>query len=112
MLYIYLDNQIKMNKRELVEAIAQETTDIHKDDIRWVVSRLFKILQYEFERGGNLAMKNFGSIKPKMFKGKRAYNFVTNEHYDSPDRYRMVFVPTKELKETVDKYHVNLNNKK
>ncbi|HSV30940.1 MAG TPA: HU family DNA-binding protein [Atribacteraceae bacterium] len=95
-----------MNKRDLVDAVAEELKkngmEITKKDTAMVIDILFDIVQEELKKeDGKIQLVGFGTFGVKTRAGRRGRNPQTGKEVQIPASRVPFFRPGKVLKEMV-----------
>ncbi len=89
-----------MNKRQLVERVAQRTSFSLKKTEE-VLNALLSSISEALAEGETLRLAGFGTFKVVERKGRRVRNPKTGEIVEVPPRRCVKFVPGKRLRELV-----------
>jgi DNA-binding protein HU-beta len=89
-----------MNKKELVDVVA-EKTGFTKKDVSIVTDSLFDTIKESLSTGDKVAVSGFGTYMVKLRKARMARNPQTGEPIEVPEKNAPVFKPSKALKEMV-----------
>ena len=97
---IYLEVEFKMNKAELVEAVAEKTGLTKKDSEKAVAAVLDSIVS-TLSNGGKVQLVGFGTFETRVHKERTNINPQTHEKQDIPETTVPAFKPGKAFKEAV-----------
>ncbi|RMF61121.1 MAG: HU family DNA-binding protein [Calditrichaeota bacterium] len=86
-----------MNRKELIDALAQKTDSSKKDAEKFLAAFLETVTE-ELKRGGSVNLVGFGSFKVQERAARQGRNPQTNETIQIPARRVPVFKAGKELK--------------
>lgn len=89
-----------MNKKELVDVVA-EKTGFTKKDVGFVTDQLFEQITDTLSEGDKVSLSGFGTYQVKVRKARMARNPQTGEAIEVPEKNAPVFKPSKALKEAV-----------
>lgn len=89
-----------MNKKELVDVVA-EKTGFTKKDVAIVADQVFDTIKDTLAAGDKVAVSGFGTYQVKLRKARMARNPQTGEPIEVPEKNAPVFKPSKALKEAV-----------
>ncbi len=87
-----------MNRKELIERIAQET-DMRKRDVIQVVDAMTRVIAGEIGWGGSVRLIDFGAFSAPETKARAGRNPKTGEPIKIAARRRVKFTASKTLKE-------------
>lgn len=91
-----------MNKKELVNAVA-EKTQLKKKDVKLVIDTLFETIAAALEKGEKVQLVDFGTFEVKKMEGRTGVNPRTKAKIKIPARKVPKFRPGKVLKARVNK---------
>ncbi|AFG34172.1 HU family DNA-binding protein [Fervidobacterium pennivorans] len=91
-----------MNKKELVNAVA-EKTQLKKKDVKLVIDTLFETIAAALEKGEKVQLVDFGTFEVKKMEGRTGVNPRTKAKIKIPARKVPKFRPGKVLKTRVNK---------
>ncbi|AMW31896.1 DNA-binding protein HU-beta [Fervidobacterium changbaicum] len=91
-----------MNKKELVNAVA-EKTQLKKKDVKLVIDTLFETIAATLEKGEKVQLVDFGTFEVKKMEGRTGVNPRTKAKIKIPARKVPKFRPGKVLKTRVNK---------
>ncbi|ANE41837.1 MAG: HU family DNA-binding protein [Fervidobacterium sp.] len=91
-----------MNKKELVNAVA-EKTQLRKKDVKLVIDTLFETIAAALEKGEKVQLVDFGTFEVKKMEGRTGVNPRTKAKIKIPARKVPKFRPGKVLKTRVNK---------
>jgi DNA-binding protein HU-beta len=91
-----------MNKKELVNAVA-EKTQLKKKDVKLVIDTLFETIAAVLEKGEKVQLVDFGTFEVKKMEGRTGVNPRTKAKIKIPARKVPKFRPGKVLKTRVNK---------
>jgi len=91
-----------MNKKELVNAVA-EKTQLKKKDVKLVIDTLFETIASALEKGEKVQLVDFGTFEVKKMEGRTGVNPRTKAKIKIPARKVPKFRPGKVLKTRVNK---------
>lgn len=89
-----------MNKKELVDVVADKT-GFTKKDVSIVADAVFESIKGALVEGEKVAVSGFGTYQVKLRKARMARNPQTGEPIEVPEKNAPVFKPSKALKEAV-----------
>ncbi len=103
-----------MTKKDIAEYIIQKFNDelnLSKKEVYEIVSEVFKIIEETLKSGEKVQITGFGTFLVKHRKAKKGRNPKTGEEVPVPDRYVIVFKPSRKLldfiKLRIEKYNNN-----
>jgi DNA-binding protein HU-beta len=88
--------KMNVNKKELVDSIAQKTT-LTKSQIRQVVDEAFEFITRTISKGGKVQIVGFGSFQLKKRTQRYGMNPRTGERIRIDEKDIPVFTPGKKL---------------
>ena len=91
-----------MTKSELIDAVAEQATQISKKDAATVVDTIFESMAEALRRGERIEIRGFGSFQIKIQPAHDGRNPVTGEPMPIPARRRPLFKAGKQLRELVN----------
>ena len=91
-----------MTKSELIDAVAEQATQISKKDAAVVVDTIFESMAEALRRGERIEIRGFGSFQIKIRPAHEGRNPVTGKPMPVPARRRPYFKAGKELRELVN----------
>jgi DNA-binding protein HU-beta len=91
-----------MNKKELVNSVA-EKTQLKKKDVKLVIDTLFETIAAVLEKGEKVQLVDFGTFEVKKMEGRTGVNPRTKAKINIPARKVPKFRPGKVLKTRVNK---------
>jgi integration host factor subunit beta len=91
-----------MTKSELIDAIAERTSQISKRDAAVVVDTIFESMTQALRRGQRIEIRGFGSFQIKIHPAHEGRNPATGKPMPIPARRRPFFKASKELRELVN----------
>lgn len=89
-----------MNKKELINAIA-EKTDATKKDIAVFLDLVVETISDEIRAGGKVALVGFGTFESVKRNERKCRNLQTGEEMVVPAKMSPKFRPSKNLKDAV-----------
>ena len=89
-----------MNKSELIDAVAEETS-LSKADASRAVDSTFQAIKNQISNGETVTITGFGSFSTKRRDARKGRNPSTGESIDIPASRSPVFKSGKNLKESV-----------
>jgi DNA-binding protein HU-beta len=89
-----------MNKKELVNAVA-EAMGSSKKDASFALDTVIDVIYDAVRKGEKVSLVGFGSFEPVMRKGRTCKNFQTGEPIEVPAKMAPRFKPAKRFKELV-----------
>ena len=90
----------KMNKKELVAAIA-EKSDLSKKDAEAALNATLAVITAELEKGNDVQLTGFGTFSVKTRAPREGKNPRTGEMIDIPETKAPTFKAGKALKDAV-----------
>ncbi len=91
-----------MNRKELLNNLAQKFPDLRKKDLEFILELLFQHLASTLKEGRRIEIRGFGRFYVKEQRGRRFKNPRTGEERNLPPRKRIIFKPGKDLKERLN----------
>ncbi len=85
-----------MNKAQLVEVIAQQTTT--KKEAQQLVDTMLDSIKGSLKKKEDVAISGFGTFKVKQTKARQGRNPKTGETIQIPAKKKVAFRASKELK--------------
>lgn len=89
-----------MNKKELIDVVA-EATKLSKKDATVVVDSVFQQITSALSQGKDVKISGFGTFKVKERAERKARNIKTGEEILVPSHKTPVFKAAKQLKDFV-----------
>lgn len=86
-----------MTKAKLLEVI-NEKTGFPKRDIALIIETMIEVMKDTLNKKERVILKGFGIFKVKKRKARIGRNPKTKEEVKIPERYVVVFEPSKEIK--------------
>lgn len=90
-----------MNKRELIDAVAESHDDLAKTKIRAVVDAMFEAITHSLTTEGRYTHPGFGSFTVRTRSARLGRNPHTGEPLSIPETRVVGFKPAAELKKTL-----------
>lgn len=90
-----------MNKKELIEQIAEQTK-LTKKECAVVVNAMIDTMSRELQQDGEIRLTGFGTFEVKRRRARIGRNPRTNNVVEIPPLNVPVFRPGKVLKETIN----------
>ena len=90
-----------MKKNDIIDAIYQNS-DYFRQDIEKVVNQVFEILAYGLASEDKVMISNFGTFEKVLQDDYYGVNPITGEKQLVKGGYRIRFVSSKRLKETIN----------
>lgn len=90
-----------MNKKELIDAIAEQS-GVTKTNINKVVDSLIRTIEDQVSQGEKVTIVGFGVFEKRDRQARRGHNPKTGEELEIPASSVPVFVPGKTFKEVVN----------
>ncbi|PHJ12320.1 integration host factor, partial [Fervidobacterium sp. SC_NGM5_O18] len=81
-----------MNKKELVNAVA-EKTQLRKKDVKLVIDTLFETIAAALEKGEKVQLVDFGTFEVKKMEGRTGVTQRQKEKIKIPERNVPTFRP-------------------
>lgn len=91
-----------MRKSDIVDIIA-EGTGLTKLETQAVIDGFLATASFGLKSGERIQLRGFGNFKVVKRKARLARNPKTNEPVQVPERLSVVFRPSKDLKEYINK---------
>jgi integration host factor subunit beta len=91
-----------MTKSELIDAVAERTSQISKRDAAVIVDKIFQSMEQALRRGERIEIRGFGSFQIKIHPAHDGRNPATGQPMPIPARRRPFFKASKELRELVN----------
>jgi integration host factor subunit beta len=91
-----------MTKSELIDAVAERTSQISKRDAAVVVDTIFESMAQALRRAERIEIRGFGSFQIKIHPAHEGRNPATGKPMPIPARRRPFFKASKELRELVN----------
>ncbi len=91
-----------MNRKELLNTLAQKFPDFRKKDLELILELLFQHLAQTLKEGRRIEIRGFGRFYVKEQRGRRFKNPRTGEERNLPPRKRIIFKPGKDLRERLN----------
>lgn len=91
-----------MKKEDLIQSLAQ-AEGITVAKANHIVNTLVQQITIELLDGGNVKIRNFGTFTVTKRKGKQFKNPKTGTLLEIPERSHPLFVPSKSLKDKLQK---------
>ncbi len=91
-----------MTKSSLIEIVAQDA-GIKKKEAEAAINALFNAIESELTTGGKVQIAGFGTFKVKERAPRIGLNPKTKQQIAIPASKSPAFVPSKTLKEQIDK---------
>ncbi len=91
-----------MKKSDIVDIIA-EGTGLTKLETQAVIDGFLATTSFGLKNGERIELRGFGNFKVVKRKARIARNPKTNEPVQVPERLSVVFRPSKDLKEYINK---------
>ena len=91
-----------MTKSELIDAVAERTSQISKKDAAVVVDTIFESMAQALRRAERIEIRGFGSFQIKIHPAHEGRNPATGKPMPIPARRRPFFKASKELRELVN----------
>lgn len=91
-----------MTKADIVDIIA-EGTGLTKIETQAVIDGFLATMRYSLGKEERIELRGFGNFKKVLRKERVARNPRTKEPVNVPEHYTVVFRPSKDLKEFVNK---------
>ena len=92
---------MSINKRELIEIIANEQDQLPYKDIELSVKTIIESMIDSLTKGKRIEIRGFGSFSLRYRKSRIGRNPKSGESVNIDDRYVPHFKPGKDLKERV-----------
>lgn len=89
-----------MTKSELIDKLAT-AVNLKKKDATLALETFMDTVKSTLKKGDQLALSGFGTFKIRVSKARIGRNPKTGESINIPERKKVVFRPSKELKEIV-----------
>ncbi len=89
-----------MTKSELIDKLATAVT-LKKKDAALALETFMDTVKSTLKKGDQIALSGFGTFKIRVSKARIGRNPKTGESINIPERKKVVFRPSKELKEIV-----------
>ncbi len=86
-----------MTKQDLLELINKKT-GFPKRDVALIIDTMIDIMKESLYKKERVILKGFGIFKVKKRKARIGRNPKTKEEVKIPERYAVVFEPSKEIK--------------
>lgn len=90
-----------MKKKDIIDAIYQNT-DYFRQDVEEVVNQVFDILALGLKNEDKVMISNFGTFEKVLQEDYMGVNPITGERQLFKGGYRIRFVSSKKLKETIN----------
>ena len=91
-----------MTKSDIVDIIA-EGTGLTKLETQAVIEGFIATITYSLKKKERVELRGFGNFRPTLRKARTARNPRTREPVDVPEHYTVVFRPSKDLKEFINR---------
>jgi len=92
---------MSINKKELIEIIANEQDQLPYKDIELSVKTIIESMIYSLTKGKRIEIRGFGSFSLRYRKSRIGRNPKSGESVNIDERYVPHFKPGKDLKERV-----------
>lgn len=89
-----------MNKKELIEAVAQKS-NLQKKDVDNALDAMLEVITEQLKNDESVIFMGFGSFETKIRKARLGRNPQTNEPVEIPEIKLPTFRPGKTLKQQV-----------
>lgn len=99
-----------MNRTDLIEAIAQEQSQLSEYDVALAVKVMLERMSEALARGDRIEIRGFGSFCLKQHSARICRDLNTGESVAVPARLVPCFKPGKELTERVNALHDSCSN--
>lgn len=96
----HLIRDFNMTKQELITNLA-EKSGLSKADVLRVVDALEQNIHQELAKGGEIVLASTGKFKVKDVPARAARNPKTGETIQVPAKRKVVFAPSKALKDAI-----------
>ncbi|HPP66715.1 MAG TPA: HU family DNA-binding protein [bacterium] len=83
-----------MIKKDIVEEIAKET-GLSKPLVRMIIEKFISHIRQSLLNKQRIELRNFGVFKVKQVKAKKGRNLKTGEVIAVPQRWKVIFKPSK-----------------
>jgi len=92
---------MSINKRELIEIIANEQEQLPYKDIELAIKTIIQSMMDSLKKGKRIEIRGFGSFSLRYRKSRIGRNPKSGETVNIDERYVPHFKPGKDLKERV-----------
>ena len=92
---------MSINKKELIEIIANEQEQLPYKDIELAIKTIIESMIHSLKKGKRIEIRGFGSFSLRYRKSRVGRNPKSGESVNIDERYVPHFKPGKDLKERV-----------
>lgn len=94
---------MKNVKKEKIIALIADDTGLSRNTVALVVETLFMNIVWSLSKGNKVTFNGFGSFEMKKRAARTGRNPHTNEPVPIPEKIKVVFNPSQNLKNSVEK---------
>ncbi len=91
-----------MNKSDIIEAIFENNPEYYKQDVESIVNQVFEVMKLGLLNDGKVMINNFGTFERIEQNDYVGLNPSTGERQTFKGGYRVRFVSSKKLKDTLN----------
>lgn len=91
-----------MNKAELTDIVAKKAR-LTKKDALMAIEVIFDTILETTDNGEIVFIPSFGKFEKKKYKSRTGINLLTKEKIQIEERNHLVFVPSSNVKKTINK---------